>query len=570
MFVRPILVFEGTVVKGNENRSALERELTFTRFEEMCALHPDNTAVVYLGERVSYSRLQDLSLRFAGALQSMGVNKGDRVMIYVSNCVQWIIAFLGIQKMGAVIVPVSPIYTSYEIEYMINDSGAETIICLDTNFCYVQEVFSKTCLKRAVVTNLAELLPFWKRYLGVLFDKIPTGKVEWGDDVHSFRSLLKHPPLESNVEIDPWRDLSYILYTGGTTGFPKGVPGNHIGMTSYVNDVTEDVAGRHLKEGEDVYLAVNPLFHIMALGLCMAVGFNRGNTVLLIPVPQVDAIMETIQRDSARWFLGVPALYRMILESDRLDRYDLSSLHYCYCGGDVLPVEVFNRWKERFGIPIYQVYGSTEAGHVTYSRIEKEPKPTTIGVPLKSRECMIVDPETLEPQPVGEVGELLVTSPYTLKEYWKKPEETRKSYVEIDGKIYYRMGDFVSEDSDGQLVYMERSADIIKHKAYRVSASEVEAVLQDHPTVIGACVVGIPDPKVGERIKAIVVLKEDARGVGGAELLKWCRDRLASYKVPGYIEFRDMLPKSKVGKLLRREIRDEERRRISKKQKPSL
>lgn len=183
---------------------------------------------------------------------------------------------------------------------------------------------------------------------------------------------------------------------------------------------------------------------------------------------------------------------------------------------------------------------------------------------------MIVDPETLEPQPVGEVGELLVTSPYTLKEYWKKPEETRKSYVEIDGKIYYRMGDFVSEDSDGQLVYMERSADIIKHKAYRVSASEVEAVLQDHPTVIGACVVGIPDPKVGERIKAIVVLKEDARGVGGAELLKWCRDRLASYKVPGYIEFRDMLPKSKVGKLLRREIRDEERRRISKKQKPSL
>jgi long-chain acyl-CoA synthetase len=159
---------------------------------------------------------------------------------------------------------------------------------------------------------------------------------------------------------------------------------------------------------------------------------------------------------------------------------------------------------------------------------------------------------------------LLVTSPYTVKEYWKKPEETERSFVEIDGKVFYRMGDFLSWNEDGELVYVERSADIIKHKAYRVSASEVEAVLQDHPTVVGACVVGIPDPKVGERIKAIVVLKEDARGVGGTELIKFCRDRLAAYKVPGYIEFRDMLPKSKVGKLLRREIRDEERRRMQK------
>jgi long-chain acyl-CoA synthetase len=165
--------------------------------------------------------------------------------------------------------------------------------------------------------------------------------------------------------------------------------------------------------------------------------------------------------------------------------------------------------------------------------------------------------------PTGEVGELLVTSPFTIKEYWNKPEETQNSYVEIEGKVYYRMSDYVRQDEEGELVYVERSADIIKHKAFRISASEIEAVLQDHPTVIGACVVGVPDEKVGERVKAIVVLKEDARGVGGADLINWCRDRLAPYKVPGYIEFRDMLPKSKVGKLLRREIRDEERRRIS-------
>jgi long-chain acyl-CoA synthetase len=283
-----------------------------------------------------------------------------------------------------------------------------------------------------------------------------------------------------------------------------------------------------------------------------------------MPVPVVDAILETIQRYRVRWLLGVPALYRMVLENDRFDQYDLSSLTYCYCGGDVLPIEVFNRWKEQVGVQIYQVYGSTEAGHVTYSRIDGNPRANTIGFALKSRECIVVDPETLKTVPPGESGELLVTSPYTVKEYWNKPEETSYSYVELDGKIYYRMSDFVMEDEDGQLIYVERSADIIKHKAYRVSASEVEAVLQDHPTVIGACVIGVPDPKVGERIKAIVVLKEDARGVGGSELTKWCRERLAPYKIPQYIEFRDMLPKSKVGKLLRREVRDEERRRIEK------
>ena len=546
------------------NAKIREDELTFTRFDKMSERYPDKTAVLYLGERVSFARLQDLSERFGGALNGLGVKKGDKVMIYISNCIQWVIAFLGIQKIGAVIVPVSPIYTSHELDYMIRDSGAETIICLDTNFCYASEVFSDTGLKRIIVTNLADPLPFWKRYLGVLFDKIPHGKVIGGEGIYSFNALLKHPPLKTRVDLNPWKDLSYILYTGGTTGFPKGVPGNHIGMVSYVNDVTDDVAGDHLKEGEDVYIAVNPLFHIMALGLFMALGLNKGNTTALMPVPQVDAILETVQRHHVRWFLGVPALYRMILENDRLDQYDLGSLRYCYCGGDVLPLEVYKRWQERFGVPIYQVYGSTEAGHVTYSRINKNIKPSTLGLPLKSRECIVVDPETLKPVPVGEIGELLVTSPYTVKEYWNKLEETKRSYVDINGKTFYRMSDYVKQDSDGEFIYVERSADIIKHKAYRISASEIEAVLQDHPTVIGACVVGVLDEKVGERIKAIVVLKADARGVGGAELLQWCRDKLAPYKVPGYIEFRDMLPKSKVGKLLRREIRDEERRRITK------
>jgi len=542
----------------------LDTELTFTRFDRMSETYPERPAIIYLGERFSYRRLRDLSERFAAGLLDRGVGQGDRVMLYIANSIQWVIAFLGVQKIGAVIVPVAPIYTSHEIIYMIKDAEVDTVICADTNFCYVKQALLGTDLKRVIVTNLTDLLPPWKRYLGVLFDKIPTGKVDFDAHVYRFKALLEHAPLDKKIKINPWKDLSYILYTGGTTGFPKGVPGTHIGMTSYVNDVTEDVAGDHLAEGGDTYIAINPLFHIMALGLFMAVGLNKGNATLLMPVPHVDAILETIARYQVRWLLGVPALYRMILENDRLDRYDLSSLTYCYCGGDVLPEEVKERWRQRYNIPIYQVYGSTEVGHVTYSKIGVEPSPRAIGFPLKSRECQVVDPETLKPTEPGGSGELLVTSPYMQTTYFNKPEETRKTYIEIDGKTWCRMGDFVSELETGELIYVERSADIIKHKAFRVSASEVEAVLQDHPTVIGACVVGIPDPKVGERIKAIVVLKEDARGVGGAELTTFCRERLAPYKVPSYIEFRDMLPKSKVGKLLRREVRNDEVRRISK------
>ena len=542
-----------------------EASFTFSRFDEMCAKEPGNTALYYLGERYSYGKLSMLIDRFAAGLVKIGVRPQDRVMLYIPNCPQWIVANFAINKIGAVTVPVSPIYTAYEIEYMIEDANIKTVICLDTNFVYVREVLKKTGLERVIVTDLAELIPVWKRVIGHLFDKIPTGKIEKGKEVYSYWGLIRENwPNPPKIEIDPYTDLSYVMYTGGTTGFPKGVPGNHMGEVSYIRDIMADVIGDRMTESKEIVLMVNPLFHIMAKGFAIAFGFNFGNTVVLMPTPEVDATLKAIERYKVGWMLGVPALYRMMLENDRLDQYDLSSLKYCYCGGDVLPAEVFKTWRERYSIPIYQVYGSTEAGHVAYSLLDREPKPTVVGTPLRSRKCMLAYAESLTPVAPGEVGELLVTSPYTIKSYWNKPEETARSFVPMNGDIYYRMGDFMRMNEDGELEFMERTADTIKYKAYRVSASEIEAVLQDHPTVIGACCVGIPDVRVGERIKAIVVLKEDAKGVGSTELTKWCRDRLASYKIPHYIEFRDMLPKSKVGKLLRREIRDEEKRKLEK------
>lgn len=543
----------------------MDKEFTFTRFEQACVKYPNNTAIVFLGEKFTFTELKDLVDRFATGLAGLGIKRGDRIILYLSNSVQLVIAFLAAQKIGAVVVLVAPIYTSHEIEYMVNDSGAETVICHDTNFGYVKEILGNTGLKRVIVTNILDMVSWPKRVIAVLFDKVPHGKVRGGSETISFRSLLKSDPRPPQVELDPEKDLSYILYTGGTTGFPKGVPGNHWGHTSYCNDVTDVVFAGHVRPGEDTYIAINPLFHIMALGLFLGLGLNSGNMTVLMPVPQVDAILAAIERYRIRWMLGVPALFRMILENDRQDLYDLSSLRYCYCGGDALPREVLARWKERVGTPIYQVYGSTEAGHITYSRLDAgDPQPMSIGVPLPSRRTIVADPDTLEPVPVGEVGELLVTSDHSVKEYLNKPEETNASFVRLNGNVYYRTGDYVRLGEGNEIFYVERSADILKHKGYRVSASEVEAVLQDHPVVTGACVVGVPDPKVGERVKAIVVIKEDAKGVGAAELIKFCSERLASYKVPSYIEFRDMLPKSKVGKLLRREIRDEERRKQEK------
>ena len=542
-------------------------EMVIAGIERACEKYPDRTALVYLGQKFSYRKFIELTRRFATALYDLGVRDNDKVMLYIPNCPQFLIAYFGTQQIGAIPVPVSPIYTPHEIRYLIKDSGAQTVLCQDTNFRYIKEVAPDTGLKRIIVTNYVDLLPFYKRFVGALFDKVPNGVIEKGNGLHSFKDLLKYPPAPPKIEINPSEHLSYILYTGGTTGFPKGCIATHTGMVSFVNEI-RNVGEGFIREGEEVFIMVNPLFHQMAQGVILGMVLTKGNTAVLMPVPLVDAILKAIEKYRGTLFLGAPTLYRMILENDRLDLFDLSSLRYCWSGGDVLPLEVHHRWKQKFKVPLHQVYGATEVGFTAMSPLDKEPVPGSIGRPLSSRETRIVDSETLEPVPPGSPGELLVTSEFISKSYWNKPEETATSYAEIDGKTWYRMKDFVRMDEHGELYYVDRSADIIKTKGYRVSCSEIEAVLQDHPAVVGACVVGVPDPKVGERIKGIVVLKEDVRGVSGSELLKFCKERLAAYKVPQYVEFRDMLPKSKVGKLLRREVRDEERRRLEKEKKP--
>jgi long-chain acyl-CoA synthetase len=535
----------------------------YSVFAEAAERHPDKTAVFYLGTRFSYRKLQNLSGRFAAALSGMGINSGQRVMMYIPNSIQWVVSWLGIQKLGAVAVPITPIYTPHDINYIANDSEAEAIICADTNFGYVTSVLPQTGLKTVIVSKMADLLPWWKRFFGFLFDIIPRGKIALDQTTFSFRKLLsrhKNPSAFVQGGNRNGDSIAEILYTGGTTKYPKGVPITHnLFLVSALEQIT--MSAPLFAPDQNVVMGNAPLFHILGQ-TCSLATLLTGGSLILQPRINMDATFDAIQRFKAKTMIGVPAMYRMILEHDRLHQYDLSSLEYCFSGGDALPVEIGNRWKEKFGRPIYQGYGATETcGGVAMCPVDADNPPKSVGRVVKSKKVKIVDSATQEPVPTGEPGELLVFSTHMVSSYLNKPEETAASFVELDGKKWYRTADIMSMDKDGNLYFVDRTVDTIKHKGYRVSASEIESVLQEHPAVVASCVVGVPDEKVGERIKAYVVLKKDIKGITGYELIKWCREILVAYKIPHYIEFRDMLPKSKVGKLLRREIRSEEQRR---------
>ncbi len=533
----------------------------YDSFVEVANRYRGMPAVIYLGEVLTYGDLLAGVDCLSAGLRSLGLKERDKIIIYMPNTPQWIISWLSVQKIGAVAVPIAPIYTSRDLRYIATDSGARTVICADTNFGYAKEIKEEGTLDHIVVSGMADLLPRYKRLIGKAFDRIPEGKIEKGPGIARLTDLMKKREIKSGSVIDEEEPLE-MLYTGGTTKSPKGVPISH---ALFLDSVTAqlEISYPLIPPSQNVILQGGPLFHI--LGQVFGVGpfCVTGDCVIIMPKVNIDAVLYSIEHYRAKTFFGVPALYRMILEHDRVDFYDLSSLVYCFSGGDVLPQETARRWKEKFGKEIYEGYGATETcGGVTMPPVEEVRPPGTIGKVLRTKKVRIIDENTLEEVRQGEAGELIVSSPHMVSAYWNKEEETQEAFLEIDGARWYRTGDVVRKDENGFFYFVDRTADTIKHKGYRVSSSEIEAALQEHPAVLAACAVGVPDEKVGERIKAFVVLKSDVKGVTGYDLIHWCREHLASYKIPNYIEFRDMLPKSKVGKLLRRELRQEERKRF--------
>ena len=532
----------------------------YQTFEEVANRYKGRAAIIYLGEVLNYVDLFGGVECLSTGLKSLGIKQRDKILLYMPNTPQWIISWLSIQKIGAVAVPIAPIYTPRDLRYIAGDSGARTIICADTNFGYAKELKEEGTIDTVIVTRMADLLPRYKWLIGKLFDRIPEGKIEKGKGIHRLTDLMKTRTTMEGVRVDENEPLE-MLYTGGTTKNPKGVPISHALFLESVRAQLE-VSAPLIPPPDNVIMQGGPLFHILGQVFGLGPLCITGDRVIIMPKVNIDAFLYSVQTYKAKTFFGVPALYRMILEHDRLDFYDISSLTYCFSGGDVLPHETARRWKEKFGKEIYEGYGATETcGGVTMPTVTEEIPPGSIGKVLYTKKVKIIDETTLQDMPVGEAGELLVASDHMVDAYWNKEEETKEAFLEIDGQKWYRTGDVIRKDDKDFFYFVDRTADTIKHKGYRISSSEIEAALQEHPAVLAACAVGVPDEKVGERIKAFVVLKEDVKGVTGYDLIHWCRDHLAPYKIPQYIEFRDMLPKSKVGKLLRREMRREERKR---------
>ncbi|MBI4775093.1 MAG: AMP-binding protein [Deltaproteobacteria bacterium] len=542
--------------------TAPENPTILDAFEQSVRTNARKTALIYLGATYTYERLGHYVRRFAGGLQDLGVRQGHKVILYAPNSIQWVVAWLGILRAGAVAVPITPIYTPYDLDYIANDTGAFAIVCTDRNFGYVKQIKPDSNIEQIVITRVVDLLPWYKKAVGWLFDRAPSGNVVSGRDTHSFLNIVKKGGSGASLPDVKPEDTAEILYTGGTTKYPKGVPITHDAFMQASLEQLAVCEGLFKKE-DNVIMCAAPLFHI--LGQACGLGtLLVGGTLIVAPKVNIDGILDAIQRSGAKTFIGVPALYRMILEHDRLDQYDLTSLEYCFSAGDVLPAEVGKRWRSTLDRQVYQGYGATETvGGVAMCPTGVENPSGAMGLPLPSKKILIVDAVSLDRVTPGDPGELLVSSDKMVSSYWNKPEETQSSFVRIGERNWYRTGDIVRQDENGYLYFVDRTVDTIKHKGYRVSASEIEAVLQEHPAVISSCVVGIPDEKLGERIKAFVVLKKDIKGITGYDLMKWTRQRLPSYKVPQYIEFRDMLPKSKVGKLLRREIRSEEQKRLT-------
>ncbi len=531
-------------------------------FDQMADRYGSKTALIFYGKKISYAKLKELVDRFATALADLGVAKGDTVALYLLNCPQYVIAYFGTLKVGAKVTPISPVYTSIEVKHQLEDSEAKTVVCQDILYDNVEK--TGTALKNVVLTNIAEYLPALKKILGKsALGKVyremhvPTPKFMEEAGLIQFQGLIKkYSPQPPRISINPEKDIATLPYTGGTTGLPKAAILTHANMVALQAQVK--AFWPFFEEGNELVMAFLPFFHIYGQVVVMLASLAQGFTMVLFTTPDVDDILSAMERYQASAFYGVPTLFEYLKEYEKTDRVNWKRLKLIACGADTLHESTIEAWEKRTGARIFEGYGMTETTAVSHSTPYDRPKTGSFGVPLPGVTAEIVEAEGTEFMPVNEVGELILHGPNIMQGYWKRPEETEEAIIEIDGKKWLRTGDLVRMDEEGYFHFFDRKKDLIKFKGYSVFARHVEEVLYRHPQIKAAGVVGVPDPKVGQLIKAYVVLQGEARGkISEEEIMDFCRDNLAHYKVPKIIEFRGELPKTDVGKVSRRELREE-------------
>lgn len=526
--------------------------------DEAAAKYPEVTATYFIGGTLTYRELAQKTESFAKVLVDLGVKKGDRVAVMLPNMPQFIIAFYGLLKAGAIGVPVNPLYTERELEFQLNNSGAETIIALDILYPRIEKVRKKTSLKNVVVTKVGEYLPWHLRMLYPLKEKKEgtAVKISADADVLWFQDLLERGAKASvalPTDIKP-EDIALFQYTGGTTGTSKGAVLTHGNLVANALQTREWF--KDAKEGQEKVLAAIPFFHVYGMTVAMNLGIAIAATLVLMPRPTpIDDVLKTIQKTKPNMFPGVPTLYVGIINHPDVKKYDLSSITACISGAAPLPVEVQQKFEEITGGTLVEGYGLTEASPVTHANpLYGERKYGSIGLPLPNTDARIRDLETGE-KDLGpdEIGELVIRGPQVMTGYWQKPEENARTIR--DGWLY--TGDVAKMDEDGYFYIVDRLKDMIIAGGYNIYPREVEEVLYEHPKVLEAAVVGVPDEYRGETVKAFVVLKEGETATE-EEIINFTKEHLAKYKAPKAVEFRTELPKSLVGKVLRRKLLEEE------------
>jgi long-chain acyl-CoA synthetase len=514
---------------------------------------PQASALAFFGRIFTYRELSEQAARLAQAFKTLGLNPGDRLGLMLPNCPQLVTAYHAALRLGAVVVMLNPLLSPKELAYQLADSGARHLVVLDHFWPQVEEVQRSLDLPQVIVTSLSDALPwplnwlypFKARRQGLMVGFQPgPGRLDW-------RTLLQHPPLQDGSLPDP-QDLAVLQYTGGTTGTPKAAMLTHANLMVNVAQINAWL--HQVRYGEERVVGLLPFTHSFGLTACLNWPMSQGAMIIVLPRFEINSLIKALKKHRPTMLPGVPTLFVALINDPRLPQMDLSSLWACISGSAPLPLEVRDRFEDLSGCRILEGYGLTEASPVTHiNPVVGSRPPGSMGLPLPGTQARVVDQETgIRELPPGEVGELILQGPQVMRGYWQNPQETEIALK--DGWLY--TGDLAKMDAQGYFYIVERKKDLIIAAGYNIYPREVEEVLYQHPQVKEVVALGVPDAYRGETVKVVIVPTDGAR-LTAQEIQAYCKSQLAVYKVPSIVEFRDQLPKSMVGKVLRRLLREE-------------
>jgi long-chain acyl-CoA synthetase len=509
--------------------------------------YPDRTALHFLGFSLSYARFGEMIDRFAAALSGFGIGKGDRVAILLPNTIPCVAAYHATLRLGAVVVMNNPLYTDRELIHQLNDSGAICLITLDLLAQRMVGLRTRTAIRQIVYSSLGDYLPLSLKAAKL----VPTDEVTPAEDLYPWCALLeKQTPLKEIASVT-MKDVAMLQYTGGTTGLSKGAMLTHGNLSCQVQ-LIDSWFPMFNREKDEVMLGALPFFHVMGLTTSMNYALYQAWSNVLVPKPQPDQLIDTLEKFKPGFVAMVPTMYIGILRHPKVDSLDLSCIKGCFSGGAALPVEVINEFRSRTGTTITEGFGLSESCSATHiNPYMGKTKIGSIGLPVPDTKCRIVDlVDGVKDVPLGEAGELVINGPQVMAGYWNRPEETAAALR--NGWLY--TGDIATMDSEGYFYIVDRKKDMIISGGYNVYPREIDEVFFTHPKVMEACAVGVPHPTRGEQIKVFVVLKP-GETASDAELIDFCCEKLATYKLPTLVAFCEKLPKSTVGKVLRKDLR---------------